>query len=62
MTMFMLTMQMGNGIGPVALGSLADWFGLESAFYAAAFFMATGVVLFGWLVRSSSVNPAPKAA
>jgi MFS family permease len=51
MTMFMLAMQIGNGVGPVALGSLADWFGLESAFYAASFFMAAGVALFAWMVR-----------
>jgi predicted MFS family arabinose efflux permease len=51
MTMFMLAMQMGNGVGPVALGTLADWFGLESAFYAAAIFMAAGVALFAWMVR-----------
>jgi DHA1 family multidrug resistance protein-like MFS transporter len=53
MTMFMLAMQLGNGVGPVALGSLADWLGLESAFYAASIFMAAGVALFAWMVRDS---------
>jgi DHA1 family multidrug resistance protein-like MFS transporter len=56
MTMFMLAMQLGNGAGPVALGTLADWFGLESAFYAAAIFMAAGVALFAWLVRSPKIR------
>jgi predicted MFS family arabinose efflux permease len=50
MTMFMLAMQLGNGVGPVALGSLADWFGLDYTFYAAAVFMTVGVALFAWLV------------
>ncbi len=56
MTMFMLAMQVGNGVGPVALGSLADWFGLESAFYAAAIFMAAGIAIFARMVRSSATK------
>ena len=54
MTMFMLAMQIGNGIGPIILGGLADWFGLEYVFYAAAVFMSAGVLLFAWRVRNSS--------
>jgi DHA1 family multidrug resistance protein-like MFS transporter len=54
MTMFMLAMQIGNGIGPVVLGSIADWLGLESTFYTAAVCMAAGVVLFAWMVRGSA--------
>jgi predicted MFS family arabinose efflux permease len=56
MTMFMMAMQAGNGIGPVVLGSIADRLGLESAFYSAAVFMAVGVMLFAWMVRSPSVD------
>jgi DHA1 family multidrug resistance protein-like MFS transporter len=59
MTMFMLAMQVGNGIGPIVLGSLADWFGLESTFYSAAICMAAGVVLFAGMVRGASTDPAP---
>lgn len=53
MTMFMLAMHAGNGIGPIVLGSIADGLGLESAFYTAAICMAAGVVLFAWMVRGS---------
>lgn len=58
MTMFMMAMQTGNGIGPVVLGSIADRLGLESAFYAAAVCMAAGVVLFAWMVRGSAREKA----
>jgi predicted MFS family arabinose efflux permease len=53
MTMFMMAMQLGNGVGPVVLGSIADWLGLESAFYAAALCMAAGVVFFARKVGDS---------
>ena len=56
MTMFMMAMQIGNGIGPIVLGSIADGFGLESAFYAAAICMAAGVALFAWMVRKPARN------
>ena len=54
MTMFMFAMHAGNGVGPVALGGIADWLGLESAFYAAAVCMAAGVVLFASMIRDSA--------
>ncbi len=53
MTMFMLAMQIGNGFGPIILGSLADRLGLESVFYAAAVFMAAGLFLFAGRVQDS---------
>ena len=56
MTLFMMAMHLGNGIGPVVLGTIADWLALESAFYTAAIFMACGVVLFACLVRGSSAS------
>jgi MFS transporter, DHA1 family, multidrug resistance protein len=56
MTMFMMAMHLGNGIGPVVLGSIADWFGLESAFYAAAVCMAAGIILFASMVRNPSAR------
>ncbi len=58
MTMFMLAMNVGNSIGPLILGGIADWLGLESAFYAAAFSMAAGVAAFALMVRGSSTKPA----
>jgi dipeptide/tripeptide permease len=59
MTMFMMAMTVGNSIGPLALGAIADWLSLESAFYAAAFSMAAGVVVFALMIRDSSAKPAP---
>jgi len=53
MTLFMLAMHIGNGVGPIGLGGIADKLGLEYAFYAAAVCMAVGFCfLRGWsLVR-----------
>ena len=45
-TMFMLAMYVGNGIGPVLLGGIADRLGLESVFYIAAICMAAGTAAF----------------
>ncbi len=54
MTMFMMAMQVGNGVGPVVLGSIADRLGLPSAFYAAGICAAGGVASFAWMVRSGT--------
>jgi DHA1 family multidrug resistance protein-like MFS transporter len=62
MTMFMMAMHVGNGVGPVMLGSIADGFGLESVFYSAAIFMAAGVLLFAWMVRVRVASPKPETA
>jgi DHA1 family multidrug resistance protein-like MFS transporter len=53
MTMFMMAMQTGTGIGPVILGGIADRLGLDSVFYSAAICMAVGIALFAWMVRNS---------
>ena len=52
MTMFMMAMQIGTGIGPVVLGGIADWLGLDSVFYSAAVCMAGGISIFAWMVRN----------
>jgi predicted MFS family arabinose efflux permease len=52
--MYMMAMQVGNGIGPIVLGSIADWFGLQFTFYAAAISMAIGVLLFSIMIRGRS--------
>jgi MFS family permease len=59
MTMFMLAMNIGNSIGPLTLGAIADWLSLDSVFYSAAFCMAAGVGIFALMVRGSSGKPAP---
>jgi len=56
MTLFMLAMQIGNGIGPVLLGEIADIFGLVSVFYSAAGFLLLGVLIFILMVRKPSLN------
>jgi MFS family permease len=56
MTMFMLAMQIGNGIGPVALGSVSDRLGLNFVFYAAAAVMASGIFLCDWNLRRCAVQ------
>jgi len=61
MTMFMMAMHVGNSIGPVALGGVADWFGIGSAFYSAGICMAAGVALFAWLIGATSTDlPSPR--
>jgi DHA1 family multidrug resistance protein-like MFS transporter len=50
---FMLAMYAGNSVGPVALGFIADLFGLKATFYAASACMAAGVAVFAWKVRNS---------
>lgn len=60
MTMFMLAMQTGNGVGPIGLGGISDWLGLNSVFYTAAVCTAIGLALFIWMVPGSSVNPVSK--
>ncbi len=54
MTLFMMAMHVGNGVGPMALGGIADWLGFESVFYSAAVCMAAGVALFAWMIRSKT--------
>jgi DHA1 family multidrug resistance protein-like MFS transporter len=56
MTLFMLAMQIGNGTGPIALGWISDWFGIESVFYVAAFATAVGIYICAWFTRGSSVK------
>ena len=53
MTMFMMAMQIGTGIGPIVLGGIADVLGLESAFYSAAICMTGGISFFAYMVRKN---------
>jgi MFS transporter, DHA1 family, multidrug resistance protein len=55
-TLFMLALHIGTGIGPIALGAIADRFGLASAFYATSASMAVGILLFSLLVRRIPVT------
>jgi DHA1 family multidrug resistance protein-like MFS transporter len=51
MALFMMAMQIGNGFGPIILGSIVDFMGLESAFYATAIIVVLGTAAFIWLSR-----------
>jgi DHA1 family multidrug resistance protein-like MFS transporter len=62
MTMFMMAMQAGNGLGPIILGGVADWLGLNFAFYVGAAFVAAGVLYFAWSVRGSAADVARRMA
>jgi DHA1 family multidrug resistance protein-like MFS transporter len=57
MTVLTMSMQVGNGIGPIMLGGVANLLGLASTFYAAAIFMLLGAVFFLWLVRKRTTAP-----
>jgi dipeptide/tripeptide permease len=54
-TLFMLALHLGTGLGPIALGAIADQLGLESAFYAISASMVAGLILFALLVRRTPV-------
>jgi multidrug resistance protein len=51
MSLFMMAMQIGNGVGPIMLGSIVDAMGIEAAFYATAVLLALGIAVFGWFSR-----------
>lgn len=51
MTYFMMAMQIGNGIGPIILGYIADALSLSWAFYIAALCLAISSVLFFFMVK-----------
>jgi MFS transporter, DHA1 family, multidrug resistance protein len=56
-TLFMLALHIGTGLGPIALGAIADRLGLASAFYAISASMVVGLLLFASLVRRTpSIN------
>jgi DHA1 family multidrug resistance protein-like MFS transporter len=51
MALFMMAMQIGNGFGPIILGSIVDSMGIESAYSSAAGIIALGVAAFIWFSR-----------
>jgi len=54
MALFMMAMQIGNGVGPIMLGGIVDFMGIESAFYSSAVIMVLGVAVFIWFSRGYS--------
>jgi len=61
MALFMMAMQIGNGFGPIMLGGIVDFMGIDSAFYTAAIILALGVAAFIWFSRGYS-PPAAESA
>jgi DHA1 family multidrug resistance protein-like MFS transporter len=57
MALFMMAMQIGNGVGPIMLGGIVEFMGIESAFYSAAIILMIGIAAFIWFTRKRS----PKA-
>lgn len=54
MALFMMAMQIGMGFGPILLGSIVDFMGIESAFYSAAIVLLMGTAAFIWFTRGHS--------
>jgi DHA1 family multidrug resistance protein-like MFS transporter len=54
MALFMLAMQIGYGVGPILMGGIVDFIGLESAFYSAAIILVLGTAAFIWFSRGYS--------
>lgn len=61
MALFMMAMQVGHGVGPILLGGIADFMGIESAFYAAAILLLLGIIVFFWFSRGYSPPVAEPA-
>lgn len=54
MALFMMAMQIGMGFGPILLGGIVDFMGIESAFYSAAIILLLGIAAFIWFTRGHS--------
>jgi DHA1 family multidrug resistance protein-like MFS transporter len=57
MTYFMMAMQTGNGVGPIALGFIADRFSLDWAFYSAAIALFISNLIFFSVIKDSDSLP-----
>jgi DHA1 family multidrug resistance protein-like MFS transporter len=54
LALFMMAMQIGNGVGPVMFGGIVDLLGIESAFYSGAGILTIGIAAFIWFTRKHS--------
>jgi len=54
MALFMMAMQIGNGVGPIMFGGIVDFTGIESAFYSGAGLLLMGIAAFIWFTRKYS--------
>lgn len=53
MSLFLMAMQLGGGLGPVAAGWLMGKTSISSGFYASALFNVVGLVMFLWLLKGN---------
>jgi multidrug resistance protein len=51
MALFMMAMQIGNGVGPIMLGGIVNAMGIKTAFYATAVLLVLGIAVFAWFSR-----------
>jgi DHA1 family multidrug resistance protein-like MFS transporter len=51
MAIFMMGMTIGQGLGPIMLGGVVDFLGVESAFYYGGTVPLIGIALFFWFTR-----------
>jgi len=51
MSIFFLAMGIGQAIGPIMSGAIADWLNLDYVFYVGAALSIIGTILFGWFTR-----------
>ena len=56
MALFMMAMQVGNGLGPIIFGGIVDLTGIESAFYSGVAILLIGIAAFIWFTRKYSLN------
>jgi len=56
MALFMMAMQVGNGLGPIMFGGIVGLMGIESAFYSGAAILLIGIVAFIWFTRKYSLK------
>ncbi len=54
MAMFMMAMQIGNGVGPILFGGVVNFMGIESAFYSGAGILLIGIAVFICFTREYS--------
>ena len=50
MAMFVMAMQIGNGLGPMMFGGIVDFAGSESAFYSGCVILLLGIAAFIWSI------------
>jgi len=48
MSIFMMAMSIGMGVGPLLCGGIAELWNVESVFYSASGLMLVGIILFAW--------------